>query len=118
MGRRPWPCRRTAALLLPPTEDGAIWLWDLPSGTSRRLRGPRPHGIQHLVFSPDSRSLVSTSVIVRRDFALGRPIRPASRKAGDDDHGGLSSLLFTRDGKRLTAVRDRSGRHGLPFETL
>jgi eukaryotic-like serine/threonine-protein kinase len=97
--------------------DGAIWLWDLPSGNSRRLSGPWHPDIQHLVFSPDSRSLALATFTLGEIFLGDVPSARLRGKLATTGTAGSSSLLFTRGGKRLSAVREGPGWNSLPYES-
>jgi eukaryotic-like serine/threonine-protein kinase len=97
--------------------SGAIWLCDLKSGKIRSLRGPRPNGIQHLLFSPDSNSLVSTSVIMGEIWLWDVRSATSRGRLATTSTSGSSSLLFSSDSKRLTAVRASLDRQVLPYET-
>jgi eukaryotic-like serine/threonine-protein kinase len=95
---------------------GAIWLWDLSSGTSRRLIEAQPQGIQHFEFSFDGHTLASSTFdhqgeILVWDVQSGKLRGKLAPRAGER----VSSLLFTRDGARLAVVRTSPGQCGLPF---
>jgi len=96
-------------------EHGEIWLWEKRSGNSRRLASVQPHSIHQIVFSPDGRGLAAETT--NRKEILLWDVRP-DRLRGRLPLPGLqaaSSLLFTTDGRRLTAVRRHSGQAGLPM---
>ncbi len=96
-------------------EGGEIRLWDLTSGNSRKLAGRGGKRLQHLLFSPDGRSLVSSTFTngecLLWDVPTGR-LRGKLEQTGSD---GVSSLLFTRNGRSVAAVRRGLGQLGLPL---
>ncbi len=89
-------------------DDGAIWLWDLPSGTSRLLeRTAAPWDSTSRVQPRQSRTRLGDVGNHRRESCSGT-FNPHGCEESwrRREHDGSSSLLFTGDGKRLAAVRE------------
>ncbi|HZU37420.1 MAG TPA: hypothetical protein VFA18_15960, partial [Gemmataceae bacterium] len=79
-----------------------ICLWDLASGRKlRQILVPRIWAAEHLVFSPDSRLLVSGDM---RDVHLWEAASGHERRRYKNDLGQVVSVDFASDGQRIVST--------------
>ncbi len=83
-------------------DQGDLWVWDMVQGTVTPLKSPRHGSIISLAFSPDGRTLASSSDYVIKLFNIATyeqwPGEPLIAEPAD-------WLFFGRDGETLTSVR-------------
>ncbi|WP_225794353.1 WD40 repeat domain-containing serine/threonine protein kinase [Streptomyces aculeolatus] len=94
--------------------DGGIRLWDLPGGKKRTLRDDYLTTVADLEFSPDGKTLATTSEsgggVLLWNVARGKP--SARLVSGEEDGKGkglIEEVTFSPDGK-LIAGADRKDR--------
>ncbi len=96
-------------------DSGEIRLWDRHSNTSRRLALERSIGIHHFAFSPDGRDLAAVNHGLGECFLWDIPSGRLRGKLVETESHLISSVLFSRDGRRLAAVGREPAQSGLPF---
>jgi WD40 repeat protein len=97
-------------------EEGTVCLWDAVSRTRRRsFRTPEQTIFWALAVSPDGKTLATSPfdldlkyTIRLWDSATGKELRTLSAPADSTGHSAWFSLIFSPDGKMLTAVRGPS----------
>ena len=94
---------------------GEIRLWDLHSNTSRRLALEKPIGIHHFAFSSDGRDLAVVTHRFAECFLWDIPSGRLRGQLVETGSHNISSVLFSKDGRRLAAVGREPGRSGRPF---
>ncbi|HKI20762.1 MAG TPA: WD40 repeat domain-containing protein, partial [Isosphaeraceae bacterium] len=94
-------------------DGGALWLWDLPSGSSRRLKGSPPRYTRALGFSPDGRTL-AWAVATPEEILLW-DVSSARLRGRLMSPWVVSSLLFSQDCKSLAVLCTHTGQWDLPF---
>jgi eukaryotic-like serine/threonine-protein kinase len=96
-------------------ELGEVRLWDLHSSTSRRLSLKKPIGIQHFSLSPDGRDLAVVTHRFGESFLWDISSDRLRGKLVETESHMISSVLFSKDGRRLAAVGCEPAQSGLPF---
>jgi WD40 repeat protein len=86
-------------------QNREVRLWDVRSGECRRLPVMGQHSVQHLAFSPDGRSLLSSTIIKGECFLWDVPTARLRGKLARTGAEVVSAFFFSRDGRRVAAVR-------------
>ena len=91
--------------------DGKAQLWDVETGTSRRIRKGNGHGTRMSKFSPDGKYLAtadSDENVRVWDITTEPPHQSASLRVFEEDREVVSTLELSPDGKTLL-VASKSG---------
>jgi hypothetical protein len=94
---------------------GEIWLWDLPSGSCRRLAPIQSDRIHQVAVSADGRVLAAATTYSGEILVCDLPSGRLRGRIALEGAEVVSSLVFTTDGLRLAAVRRSPGKAGQPF---
>ena len=83
-------------------EEAVVFVWDVIGGKLlHRLRSPRGHGIQHLVFGPDGKFLAGASGAEVRLWDLTSGKRARVYQGHEQP---VTAIAFSPDGKRLASA--------------